>query len=63
MQDFCQAGPENTTLDVNVNRRWAPWYLFVFREQQREQSGCRYFSMDSCGYFSGFCGQCALYKV
>lgn len=28
MQDFCQADPESTTLDVKVSRRWAPWTCF-----------------------------------
>lgn len=54
MQDFCQADPESTTLDVKISRRWAPWYLFFFSEQWREQSGCRYLSVDNCRYFSGF---------
>lgn len=34
VQDLGQTGPESTTFDVNVSRRWAPWFLFP--EQWRE---------------------------
>lgn len=28
VQDLGQAGPESTTFDVNLSRRWVPWFLF-----------------------------------